>query len=388
MKRSTERILTTHVGSLPRPKDLLELLLSKEAGNAVDEAALAQRIRSAVGEVVARQVEMGLDVVDDGEYGKASFVTYVNQRLSGFEPKGTRGNAWSQSREARAFPEFYAEAEAMAMGSGAPARAKQMVCTGPIKYVGHEQLKRDIANFKDALAKTGATEGFLPSISPSNVENWNKNEYYATNEEYFSAIADAMHEEYKAIVDAGLLVQIDDPLLATYYARMPDKSLEDCRRWAEGRVEVLNYALRGIPEDRVRFHTCYSINMGPRTTDMELPHLVDIMLKVRAGAYSFEAANPRHEHEWRVWKDVKLPEHKVIIPGVVSHTTVLVEHPELVAERIVRFASVVGRERVIAGSDCGFATFAASKEMHPTVVWAKLKALVEGARLATRQLWQ
>jgi 5-methyltetrahydropteroyltriglutamate--homocysteine methyltransferase len=230
-------------------------------------------------------------------------------------------------------------------------------------------------------------EAFLPAIAPSNVEGRQQNAYYKTDEEYLFAIAEAMHEEYRAIVDAGLLLQIDDPRLVTYYIMSPTSTVEECRRWAEVRVEALNHALRGIPPDRVRFHTCYSINMGPRVHDMQLRDIVDVILKVRAGAYSFEAANPRHEHEWRVWEHVTLPEGAVLIPGVITQSTVLVEHPELVAERIMRFASVAGRENVIAGADCGFASFAGSTEIHPTVVWAKLRALVDGARLASQRLW-
>ena len=384
--KSSERILTTHVGSLPRPADLLEMMLARENGAATDAAALEARVARAVDEIVAKQVALGIDVVDDGEQGKASFLTYINSRLGGFEPGEPRGDVWKTSRESAAFPEFYAEAAAMA--SGAPGRARQMVCTAPVTYTGHAALQAEIATFKRALAKHGLSTGFLPAISPSNVENWNGNRYYASEQDYLLAIAEALREEYEAIVAAGLYVQIDDPLLATYYARSPDKTLVDCRKWAEGRVEVLNHALRNIPPEYVRFHTCYSINVGPRTSDMELKDLVDIMLRVRAGAFSFEAANPRHEHEWRVWKDVKLPEGKTIIPGVISHTTVLVEHPELVAERIERFASVVGRENVIAGADCGFSSFAASREMHATVVWAKLRSLVQGAELASRRLWR
>lgn len=385
MKRSTERILTTHVGSLPRPKTLLELMLARDADEPFDAAALAAQVENAVDGIVRDQVRAGIDIVDDGEQGKASFITYVNGRLGGFEPGGVRPNVWKESREGRAFPEFYASLPAP---SGTKSmRPNQMVCRGPVVYTGHAQIAAEIATFKKALAAAGATEGFLPSISPSNVENWNRNEYYRDNDEFLFAIAEAMNEEYRAIVDAGLLVQIDDPLLATYYARMPDKSVDDCRTWAAKRVAAVNHALRGIPEDRVRFHTCYSVNMGPRTTDMELKDFADLMLGVKAGAYSFEAANPRHEHEWRVWKDVRLPEGKSLIPGVISHTTVLVEHPELVADRIVRFAEAVGRENVIAGADCGFATFASSTEMHPSVVWAKLGSLVEGARIASRRLW-
>jgi 5-methyltetrahydropteroyltriglutamate--homocysteine methyltransferase len=230
-------------------------------------------------------------------------------------------------------------------------------------------------------------EVFVPAVSPSNVEEWNPNRHYQSDEEYLFAIAEAMREEYRAIVDAGFLLQIDDPRLVTYYILHPEASVADCRRWGRARVEALNHALRGIPEDRVRFHTCYGINMGPRVHDMELKDVVDLILEVRAGAYSLEAANPRHEHEWRVWEEVKLPDGKVLIPGVITQSSVLVEHPEVVAERVVRFASVVGRENVIAGSDCGFATFAGSLEIHASIVWAKLAALAEGARRASKRLW-
>jgi 5-methyltetrahydropteroyltriglutamate--homocysteine methyltransferase len=256
-----------------------------------------------------------------------------------------------------------------------------------VAYVGHARVQADIDNLTSALAHVSAAEAFLPAISPSNVEGRQKNAYYRTEEEYLFAIAEAMREEYRAITDAGLLLQIDDPRLVTYYIMSPGSTVAECRRWAEVRVEALNHALRGLPRDRVRFHTCYSINMGPRVHDMELKDIVDVILRVHAGAYSFEAANPRHEHEWRVWETVELPEEAVLIPGVITQSTVLVEHPELVAERIVRFAGVVGRERVIAGADCGFATFAGSTEIHPTVAWAKLGALVEGARRATKTLW-
>ena len=232
------------------------------------------------------------------------------------------------------------------------------------------------------------TEAFIPAISPANVEDWQRNVYYKTQEEFLFAIADALHEEYRAIVDAGFLVQIDDPRLITYWLIKPDISLAECRAWCKVRVEALNHALRGIPPEKVRFHTCYGINMGPRVHDMELKDVVDIILAINAGAYSLEAANPRHEHEWKVWETVKLPEGKVLIPGVISNSTILVEHPELIAQRIVRFAGVLGRENVIAGSDCGFATFATSKEIHPSIVWAKLEALAEGARIATKELWK
>jgi 5-methyltetrahydropteroyltriglutamate--homocysteine methyltransferase len=384
LKRSSDRILTTHAGSLPRPPDLVELVHGR-SGRAAGTGPLdATRVRRAVAEVVRQQVDHGLDIVDDGEMSKPSFVTYVTERLSGFEPSAQPGGLpWAGSKEVTAFPEFYAPTLRQSPNAAAPS----FVCTGPVAYVGHARVQADIDNLTSALAHVSAAEAFLPAISPSNVEGRQKNAYYRTEEEYLFAIAEAMREEYRAITDAGLLLQIDDPRLVTYYIMSPGSTVAECRRWAEVRVEALNHALRGLPRDRVRFHTCYSINMGPRVHDMELKDIVDVILRVHAGAYSFEAANPRHEHEWRVWETVELPEEAVLIPGVITQSTVLVEHPELVAERIVRFAGVVGRERVIAGADCGFATFAGSTEIHPTVAWAKLGALVEGARRATKTLW-
>jgi 5-methyltetrahydropteroyltriglutamate--homocysteine methyltransferase len=382
MKHSMDRILTTHVGSLPRPPDLLDLLQAGDA-DALARGDNAGRLRSAVHEIVQRQVDLGIDVIDDGEYGKPSFVSYINERLGGYEIDTRTGprNQWATSREGLSFPEFYAQTHAASMHT-------HMICTGPITYKGHTQLKRDIDNLKAALDGVAIEDVFMPAISPSNIEDWQKNAYYKSPEDYIFAIADAMHEEYKAIVDAGFLVQIDDPRLVTYYILHPEASIADCRRWAEMRVEALNHALRDIPPEKIRFHTCYGINMGPRIHDMELKDIVDIILKIRAGAYSFEAANPRHEHEWKVWKNIKLPDGKILIPGVISHSTILVEHPELVAERIVRYAEIVGRENVVAGSDCGFATFAGSKEVHPSIVWAKFKALRDGARIASKQLWR
>ena len=382
MQHSTKRILTTHAGSLPRPADLLAMLAAKERGEPVDESARAALLPGAVKAIVDKQIELGIDVIDDGEMSKPSFVTYVNERLGGVEldRQASPRRAWAGSREALAFPEFYAD-------SIARSGSRSMVCTGPIVYKGHAQLQRDIDNLKRAIGNR-KVEAFMPAISPANVEDWQRNVYYKTQEEFVFAIADALREEYKAIVDAGFLLQIDDPRLVSYYVVKPDASIAECRKWAIKRVEVLNHALRGIPPERVRHHTCYGINMGPRVHDMEVKHLLDIILKINAGAYSFEAANPRHEHEWKIWGAAKLPKDKVLIPGVISHSTVLVEHPELVAERIVRFAGMVGKERVIAGSDCGFATFAGSKEVHPSIVWAKFEALAEGARLASRELWR
>ncbi len=293
---------------------------------------------------------------------------------------------WVGSREALAFPEFY---DWYAKGRpGSVAAPVGMVCTGPITYQGQAAIRTDIANVKAALQGVQPEEVFMPAISPTNIEGPRRNEYYPTQEAYLYAIADAMREEYQSIVAAGFLLQIDDPRLVTYYGSNPGMSLEQCLEWAELRVEVLNYALRDIPPDRVRFHTCYGINIGPRVHEVALKDVVHLLLEINAGAYSFEAANPRHEHEWRVWESVVLPEGKVLIPGVISHSTNIVEHPELVADRIVRCAHIVGRENVIAGSDCGFSSQATTEpEIHPTVVWAKFQAMAEGARLASAQLW-
>jgi 5-methyltetrahydropteroyltriglutamate--homocysteine methyltransferase len=386
MKLSTERILTTHVGSLPRPDDLFELMLARMDGKPVDEAAFAQRVRKAVAESVKEQVAVGLDVVSDGEMGKPSFITYAAQRLDGLEKReGVRPSPFSNTRETKDFPEYYRSAVAEQVS--ARRRRALMVCAGPIKYKGHAQIKAELETLKSALTGANAAEAFVPAIAPSNVETTTPNEYYRSAEAYVFAIAEAMRAEYQAIVDAGFLLQIDDPFLVTYYITRPDLSVAECRKWAEVRVEALNAAIAGIPADRIRFHTCYSVNMGPRIHDMQLKDIIDIILKVRAGGYSFEAANPRHEHEWEEWRRVKLPEDKVLLPGVITQSTVLVEHPELVAQRIERFAGIVGRERVIASADCGFASFAGSNEVHPSIVWAKFAALAEGSRIASKRLW-
>jgi 5-methyltetrahydropteroyltriglutamate--homocysteine methyltransferase len=386
MQLSTDRILTTHVGSLPRPDDLFEMMLAKMDGKPVDERTYAERVRRAVTDIVKQQVTTGLDVVNDGEMGKPSFITYATQRLAGLEKReGTRPSPFSNTRETRDFPEYYQSTVAEQVS--ARRRRALMVCTGPIKYKGHDQLKFDLDALKAALATAGATEAFVPAIAPSNIETTTPNEYYPTAEAYVFAIAEAMREEYKAIVDAGFLLQIDDPFLVTYYIMRPELDIAACRKWAELRVEALNTAIAGLPADRIRFHTCYSINMGPRVHDMQLKDIIDVILKVRAGGYSFEAANPRHEHEWEEWRRARVPDDKVLIPGVITQSTVLVEHPELVAQRIARFADVVGRERVIAGADCGFASFAGSNEVHPSIIWAKFAALVEGARIASQRLW-
>jgi 5-methyltetrahydropteroyltriglutamate--homocysteine methyltransferase len=393
MKRSTGRILTTHVGSLPRPDDLLETLTAKMKGRPVDERAFEARLPGAVAEIVRRQAEHGLDVIDDGEVGKPGFILYVDERLSGFEQRDVPDSEvakarsyLSGSREFLAFPEYYRPERAARSGMEGE-RPRESVCTGPIAYKGHKQLERDIAGFKAALGRVNVVEAFLPAVSPNQVGYRRRNEYYRTTEEYELAIAEALREEYRAIVEAGLLLQIDDPQLVTHYMRNPDLSIQDYRRWAERHVELLNHTLRGIPRERIRFHTCYSVAFGPRVHDMELKDVVDLIVKIHAGAHSFEAANPRHEHEWKIWETVDLPEETVLIPGVVTQSTVVVEHPELVAQRIERFAGIVGRENVIAGVDCGFASTARSADMPESVVWAKLAALVEGARIASKRLW-
>ena len=387
MKRSSDRILTTHVGSLPRPDDLFELMLARMDGKPVDDAAYAARVRKAVEDSVKQQVDSGLDVVSDGEMGKPSFITYASQRLVGLEKReGTRPSPFSNTRETRDFPEYYQSQ--IAEQVSARRRRALMVCSGPIAYKGQAQLKADLDTLKAALKNVSVTEAFVPAIAPSNIECTSPNEYYPSAEKYVFAIAEAMREEYKAIVDAGFLLQIDDPFLVTYYITRPELSVAECRNWAELRVEALNHALEGIPADRVRFHTCYSINMGPRIHDMQLKDIIDIILKVKAQGFTFEAANPRHEHEYEEWKRARVPDDKILLPGIITQSTVLVEHPELVAQRLVRFAGVVGRERVIASADCGFASFAGSNEVHPSIVWAKFKALVDGAKLASGQLWK
>ena len=383
MKRSTDRILTTHAGSLPRPPDILHMIRAKARGEPVDEKKLSGRVKEAVTEVVRKQADVGLDVIDDGEFGKPSFVTYVRDRLGGLEAHGVRPNAWLSSREAVSFPDYYKAQE-----SASPrARQVQMACTSPLTYKGQAALKVELDNLKAALKGLDVAEVFVPCISPANIEDWNENKYYETNDQYLFAIADAMNVEYRTIVDAGFLVQVDDPRLVSYYLMDPTMSVDGIRGWAMKRVEALNHALRGIPTEKIRYHTCYSINMGPRVHDLEVKHIIDILMKIRAGAFSFEASNPRHEHEWAVWKEAKIPDGTVLIPGVITNSSVLVEHPELVAQRLIRFADFMGRENVIAGTDCGFASFAGSDEVHASIVWAKMEAMVQGAEIASKKLW-
>jgi 5-methyltetrahydropteroyltriglutamate--homocysteine methyltransferase len=373
----------------------MALLAQRDLRQPLDAGVLAQHISSSVRDVTRRQVECGIDVVNDGEHSKTSFSSYVAQRLGGMTPISAPFGFHGQSRDSLQFPDVYAEMKAMyaarpsniARPGGTGGARQAYACTGPLTYIGHAQVREDINNLRSVLQSAGVEDAFITALSPSNVALYHRNEFYATEEEYLYALADAMHAEYQAIVDAGFLLQIDDPRLATHYDRHPEASVEDCRTFIALCVDVINHALRGIPEDRVRFHTCYSTNVAPRVHDFELRHFVDLMLDIRAGAYSFEASNPRHEHEWQVWETVRLPEEKVLIPGVVSHCISLVEHPDLVAQRIARFAGVVGRERVIASNDCGFATAGAGDEVHPDVAWAKLQALVEGANRASSRLW-
>jgi 5-methyltetrahydropteroyltriglutamate--homocysteine methyltransferase len=387
MQRSTDRILTTHVGSLVRPPGLVDLMRAKENGQAYEQQELAMRVQSSVREVVHQQVETGVDILSDGEYGKPSFSGYVNERLSGFERRLRDPNEspllnWGRDRQL--FREFYEEYDrATGSASGYP-----VVCTGPIAYQGQAAVQSDIAAFKAALTDVSPVEAFIPAVAPGTIELQRRNIYYPTDEAYLFAIAEAMRAEYRAIVDAGFVLQLDDPRVVTQYG-MPDPapSIADYRKFAELRVEAINHALAGIPSDRVRYHLCWGSWHGPHVTDVPLKDIVDIVLRVRADAYSVEAANPRHAHEWQVWEDVKLPDGKILIPGVIAHTTNLVEHPELVAWRITTYARLVGRENVIAGTDCGFSQGAFTPRVHASIMWAKLQALTEGAALATRQLW-
>ena len=391
MTRS-KRILSTHVGSLIRPPELLQFIRPKQNGQPYDEHGYSACLKAAVAEVVRRQAEAGIDVVSDGEFGKSiSWSQYALERLSGFERRPARPgeHGFSRGADRARFAEFYRELDA---ADGPPAAvgasAGVAVCVGPISYTGQAEVQRDIWNFKSALSEAGMAQGFLPVAAPSSVIPDRKNEYYKSDEDLLQAIAEAMRAEYRAIIDAGLALQLDDARLAVTYDRMvPPGSLADYRRWAALQVEAINHALQGIPEERVRYHVCWGSWPGPHSTDVALRDIVDLVLKVKAGTYLIEGANPRHAHEWRVWEDVRLPEGKVLAPGMISHATNVVEHPELVAERIVRVAKIVGRERVMASTDCGFAQGPFHRRVHPSIMWAKLEALAEGARLASRQLW-
>jgi 5-methyltetrahydropteroyltriglutamate--homocysteine methyltransferase len=377
------RIVTTHAGSLPRPNELSKLLFAQMTHQPYDAERLARENRQAVRDIVGKQIELGIDIVSDGEQSKTSFQLYATTRLSGIQ-EITPKPGHRQTRENMAFPAFYRG------GAHAGSAHQKFACTSAIRYNGQSQLSVDLDNLKAALGGRSSVDVFVPSVSPSSCAGLMENRFYKSDEEHLFAVAEAMREEYSTIVNAGFMVQIDDPRLAMHYMLMPGETVEEARTWARRRIEALNHALRGIPSDRVRHHTCYGINAGPRTSDMEMKHLADLIITINADYYSFELANPRHDHEWRIWEHVKLPDGKVLLPGCITHASVMVEHPELVAERIVRLAQVVGRERVIASSDCGFASTLAPDvppEIEPEIVWAKFQSLVEGARLATQTLW-
>jgi 5-methyltetrahydropteroyltriglutamate--homocysteine methyltransferase len=387
MKRSSNRIFTTHVGSLIRPQSLQDFLRSKRAAKPYDENAYQKCLTTSVADVVRDQAQAGIDIVSDGEFGKSiSWAQYALERLSGFERRPIKqdANPFKRGADRTKFAEFYAELDA----KEAVATTTEAICVGPIKYTGQAELQRDIDNFKAALKGVKVEEAFLPVAAPASVIPDRKNEYYKGDAELQAAIAEAMRTEYKMIVDSGILLQLDDARSAVTFDRMvPPASFADYRSWLAGQVDILNHAIEGLPPDRIRYHVCWGSWPGPHTSDVPLKDIVDLILKVKVGAYVIEGANPRHEHEWQVWKKAKLAPGQVLIPGVISHATNVVEHHELVAERIARLAKFVGRENVIAGTDCGFAQGPFYRRVHPSVMWAKLEALSAGARLASKDLW-
>jgi 5-methyltetrahydropteroyltriglutamate--homocysteine methyltransferase len=383
MKHSRERILVTHAGSLPRAADLREMLVAKANGQPYDRAIFADRLRRGVADVVKQQIDCGIDIVNDGEFGKHSFSSYARERLGGWVERAVDPDDRPPAifgRDLIEFPEYFAAKGGRAVIGR---HATRFFCRAPLTYVGHAALKTDIDNFKAALAGAKIEEAFLPAVAPGTIEHWMKNEYYPDDEAYLYALADAMHEEYKTIVDAGFILQVDDPDLADGWQLNAHMTLPEYHKFAALRIEALNHALAGIPEDRVRFHTCWGSYHGPHKHDIALRDIADLILKVRAEVYSIEASNPCHEHEWRVWQEIKLPEGKALIPGVTGHYSDFIEHPEAIADRLVRYAGLVGRENVMAGTDCGLGT----RVGHPKITWAKFKAMAEGARLATRRLW-
>jgi 5-methyltetrahydropteroyltriglutamate--homocysteine methyltransferase len=385
LQQNTDHIQTTHIGSLPRPHDLLDLMKAKYGGKPYDEAAYDATLSRSVAESVRKQVACGIEIVTDGEYSKPGFFTYIKERLEGFESRPDQ-KVKLFVKEVSAFPEYYADYFKQAMMGGAIVPLAPAVCVGPVKYRGEKLVATDIANVKAAAKAASVPDHhvFLPATAPSGV---GINEYYKSDEDYFHAVAAAMAVEYRAIVDAGILLQVDDPFLSDIFAE-PDLDDAQKKRRAEIYVEAVNSALKGIPAEKVRFHTCYGINEGPRIYEAALADVIGHVLRINAGSYSFEAANARHEHEYHLFETVKVPDGKVLCPGVVTHASNIVEHPELIAERILRFAKLVGRENVMAGGDCGFSSQALYKtEVHPTVVWEKFKAMRQGADIATKKLW-
>ena len=385
LQQNTDHIRTTHIGSLPRPHALLDLLKAKYAGQPYDEARLNSVLTQAVADCVRRQVDCGIEIVTDGEYSKPGFFTYIRERFDGFESRPDQKLTIFQ-KEVSAFPEYYAQYFKEAMMGGAILPIIPVVCTGPVKYKGEAKLQTDIANVKAAAKAAGVSDDhvFLPATAPSGV---GLNAYYKTDEEYFQALAAELNKEYRAIVAAGILLQVDDPFLPDIFV---EPGLDDAqmRRRANIYVEATNTALAGIAAERVRFHTCYGINEGPRMHEASLPQIIEYVLKINAGSFSFEAANPRHEHEYHLFERVKVPDGKVLCPGVITHASNIVEHPELIAERLLRFAKLVGRDNVMAGADCGFSSQALYRtEVHPTVVWEKFKAMRQGADIASKKLW-
>ena len=382
MKRSNDRILVTHVGSLARPKDLMEMLMARNDGKPFDRDALAKRTREAVAEVVEKQIQCGVDVVNDGELGKSNFSRYTRERLGGFVERPARADFKPTSifgRDMIEFTEYFNRGGRTSIGH----HARVFYCVEPLKYVGQDEVKTDVDNLKSALQGKQYAEAFLPAVAPGTLEHWMKNEFYRTDEEYLFAIAEAMHEEYKAIIDADFVLQIDDPDLADAWQMHPEMSLADYHKYQELRIDALNHGLRDLPIDRIRFHVCWGSYHGPHKYDIPLQAIIDLILKVKAGAYSIEASNPCHDHEWRVWEETRLPVGMILIPGVIGHYSDFIEHPQAIADRLVRYAKIVGRENVIAGTDCGIG----SRVGHPQVGWAKFQAMAEGARIATKELW-
>jgi 5-methyltetrahydropteroyltriglutamate--homocysteine methyltransferase len=387
MIRSTDRILTMHAGTLPRPTDLRERVMAKSRGEAIDEAAFTKDLQQVIGENVKKQIETGIDSVNDGELSKSSFSNYMKERLGGLESRPADPNSPRMGaiggRDLTAFAEYFETGANRSQAATGQNRVGQTVCVGPITYIGQKDLQADIDNFNVGLKGSKPNETFLPAITPGTVEHWLKNEYYKTAEEFLFAVADALAIEYKSIVDAGFLLQIDDPDLPDAWQIHPDMTVPEYRKFAQLRVDALNHALKDIPEESIRFHTCWGSYHGPHQFDIPLADIVDIILNVKAVGYSIEASNPRHDHEWTVWKDAKLLDGKVLIPGVIGHSNDFIEHPELVAQRLVRYANIVGKENVMAGTDCGIG----SRVGHAQICWAKFQAMSEGAAIASKELW-